>query len=140
MKTNAEIHAECVRFLGLAHEDYRELDIIYVLLAMKTFADARLGTYANAMDYYRKSLQATSRRVELYGPCTAPNTIIRSVRNSLKRAYQDPEGEGATWRKVHDMLPTEDGYFVHQDICLIKANRICCLNCKRREGLDGIQM
>jgi hypothetical protein len=43
IKTDADIHAECVTFLGLVHEDYSEIDVIYALLALSTFHDALWG-------------------------------------------------------------------------------------------------
>jgi tetratricopeptide (TPR) repeat protein len=71
--TYVELHAECVTFLGLAHPEYSEIDAFYALLARITYIDPRLGTYDDAMEYYSNSLQATSRRFEVYGPGQAPD-------------------------------------------------------------------
>jgi tetratricopeptide (TPR) repeat protein len=89
MKTNLDLYAEAATFLGLVHEDYMELDVIYGILALTTFADPRLGTFADAMEYYKKNLQATSRRVELYCPRFMPNDILYHVRLIMNKAYED---------------------------------------------------
>ena len=44
MKSHADVYDECFTFLGLVHEDYIEIDVIYALLAFATFMDPRLGT------------------------------------------------------------------------------------------------
>jgi hypothetical protein len=120
------IHAECVLFLSLVHDDYSELDVIYALLASTTLLDARLGTYADAMDFYRKSLKATSRMAEVYGRRQVPDDTVCSARTMMKMSFADPKCDDAKKRKQMDTLiatnPREFGAYL--DIVRIGPNEI----------------
>lgn len=143
MKTLPDLHAECVLVLGLVHDDYSELDVIYAILAFTTFKDFRLGTFTDAMEYYRKSLEATSRRVEVYGARFVPHGTTHYVRSLLKMAYEDPNTELSQERKSLDgdamaVTPAVE-QFLDQDVYgKVKRNR--CLNCSKHEANDGIQL
>jgi MYND finger len=136
MKDDGDTHSECVTFLGLVHKDYRELNIIYAILAHTTFGDPRLGTYADAMEWHTKSLQATNRMVELYGLGREPaaNDILRHTRKWLKMLHDDPENvvkERKEWDTSLDM-------YQHQYRRVDKSMRNSCINCGKHERMDGI--
>jgi hypothetical protein len=127
----------------LVHEDYSELDAIYALLALTTYSDTRLGTFADAMEFYRQSLQATSRRVELYGARNTPDDIIRHVRHTMRASYQDPERPAAVARKRLDDASrwgAAIGDFLAQQPNVDKAKRDFCFGCQKQDGVNGIQL
>jgi hypothetical protein len=54
VKNGADIHAECQSLLGQYHADFEDLNLIYAILVETTLVDPCLGTYDEAMEYYRK--------------------------------------------------------------------------------------
>ena len=122
--------------------------IIYAILAHTTFGDPRLGTYADdAMEWHTKSLQATNRMVELYGPGREPaaNGILRHTRKWLKMLHDDPENvvkKRKEWDTSLDMSPRDVGDYIdryqHQYRRVDKSIRNTCINCGKHERMDGI--
>lgn len=67
LKDYATIYSEFNQLVCQAHGDNRGNENAYAWLAIMTLGDPRLGTTAEAKQYFEKSLQATMRRDELYG-------------------------------------------------------------------------
>jgi tetratricopeptide (TPR) repeat protein len=67
-KDNITIHGEYQRIIREVHEDQRGNEVSYAWLAITTLEEPRLGTLDDAKRYYEKSIRATARRDELYGP------------------------------------------------------------------------
>jgi MYND finger len=89
----------------------------------------------NAMIATRgKSLQATSRRGEIYGPRAKPDDAICTARKLMQLAYRDPQGADAKARKESDRID-----HCEKDVAVDKSKRNCCINCKKHEGQKGVK-
>jgi len=80
IKSQSLIAAECRLILDQVHKDFCDTDFVYAVLAKAIFLDPRLGSYAEALQIYRQSLAATERRVKLYGPRDASESLAHLIR------------------------------------------------------------
>jgi len=92
LKEPPEVHAEYKRFVSEVHPDNRHLDAAYAWLALYTLRDPKLGTVAQAKQYYKQSLRAKARREELYGERTEEDCppVLGLVRKSFSEFFAAP--------------------------------------------------
>jgi tetratricopeptide (TPR) repeat protein len=134
VKDYATIYPEFNQLVSEAHVDNRGNGNAYAWLAIMALGDPKLGTTAEAKQYYEKFLRATIRRDELYGRRTLEqqSPVLQLCRDQFANFTNGPP-ELRRARENLDaayLLGKLEGLNVQQELVIDKSLRSHrCLNC-----------
>jgi len=84
LKDGKEVFSEFKRIVDEVHPDHRGLDVAYAWMTYYSLQDPTIGNLEGAKLYYRKCLQSSVRRVELYGEDKIDHPILQLTRDLYK--------------------------------------------------------
>lgn len=143
LKDRRTAHAEFKRVISEAHADHRGNEVSYAWLAITTLEDPYLGTFNDAMSYYEKSIRATARRAELYGPRTKENEppVLEMLKHRLVTMRSNADAEKLR-RDLDssDGIKIPDGFVVVEKVGPDKLMRHVCLSCDKSAIEKGLKV